>query len=113
MLDPLTKDIVVRIYNLYFEGKTYSNIATIFNEEKVLGKTNWKDTKILRIITNEVYKSDYMHGKRTNHPTYYENVVEPIESKELLENCQVQKKEKSKKLYENTNLYIFTKIKMS
>ena len=29
--DPLTKDIVIRIYNLYFEGKSYYNIATIFN----------------------------------------------------------------------------------
>ena len=35
--DPLTKDIVLRIYDLYFEGKSYYNIATIFNEEQVLG----------------------------------------------------------------------------
>ena len=104
--DPLTKDIVVRIYNMYFEGKTYFNIATIFNEEKVLGKTNWKDTGILRIIANEVYKGDYVHGKRTNHPTYYENVVEPIISKELWENCQVQKK-KNQKNYMRTQSYIF------
>ena len=88
--DPLTKDIVIRIYNLYFEGKSYYNIATIFNEEQVLGKTNWKDTGILRIISNEVYKGDYVHGKRTNHPTYYKDVIEPIISKEMWENCQVQ-----------------------
>ena len=104
--DPLTKDIVIRIYNMYFEGKTYFNIATIFNQEKVLGKTNWKDTGILRIIANEVYKGDYVHGKRTNHPTYYENVVEPIVSKELWENCQVQKK-KNQKNYMRTQTYIF------
>ena len=104
--DPLTKDIVVRIYNMYFEGKTYFNIATIFNEEKVLGKRNWKDTGILRIIANEIYKGDYVHGKRTNHPTYYENVVEPIISKELWENCQVQKK-KNQKNYMRTQTYIF------
>ena len=104
--DPLTKDIVIRIFNLYFEGKTYSNIATIFNEEKVLNKDNWKDTKILRIITNEVYKGDYVHGKRTNHPTYYENVVEPIVSKELWENCQIQKK-KNQRNYMRTQTYIF------
>ena len=104
--DPLTKDIVIRIFNLYFEGKTYSNIATIFNEEKVLNKDNWKDTKILRIITNEVYKGDYVHGKRTKNPTYYENVVEPIVSKELWENCQVQKK-KNQRNYMRTQTYIF------
>lgn len=38
--DSLTKDIVIRIYDLYFEGKSYYNIATIFNEEQVLSKTN-------------------------------------------------------------------------
>ena len=104
--NPLTKDIVVRIYNLYFEGKSYYNIATIFNEEKVLGKTNWCDTGILRIIANEVYKGDYVHGKRTNHPTYYKDVVEPIVSKELWESCQVQKK-KNQKNYMRTQTYIF------
>ena len=104
--DPLTKDIVIRIYNLYFEGKSYFNIATIFNEEKVLGKTNWCDTGILRIIANEVYKGDYVHGKRTNHPTYYKDVVEPIVSKELWESCQVQKK-KNQKNYMRTQTYIF------
>ena len=104
--DQLTKDIVIRIYNLYFEGKSYFNIATIFNEEKVLGKTNWCDTGILRIISNEVYKGDYVHGKRTNHPTYYKDVVEPIVSKELWENCQVQKK-KNQKNYMRTQTYIF------
>ncbi len=104
--DPLTKDIVIRIYNLYFEGKSYYNIATMFNEEQVLGKTNWKDTGILRIISNEVYKGDYVHGKRTNHPTYYKDVVEPIISKEMWENCQVQKK-KNQKNYMRTQTYIF------
>lgn len=104
--DPLTKDIVIRIYNLYFEGKSYYNIATIFNKEQVLGKTNWKDTGILRIISNEVYKGDYVHGKRTNHPTLYRDVVEPIISKEMWENCQVQKK-KNQKNYMRTQTYIF------
>ena len=104
--DPLTKDIVLRIYDLYFEGKSYYNIATIFNEEQVLGKTNWKDTGILRIISNEVYKGDYVHGKRTNHPTLYRDVVEPIISKEMWDNCQVQKK-KNQKNYMRTQTYIF------
>ena len=104
--DTLTKDIVIRIYNLYFEGKSYYNIATIFNEEKVLDKTNWCDTGILRIIANEVYKGDYVHGKRTNHPTYYKDVIEPIVSKELWESCQVQKK-KNQKNYMRTQTYIF------
>ena len=106
VIDPLTKDIVKRIYDLYFEGKSYSNIATIFNQEEVLGKTNWRDTGILRIISNEIYKGDFVSGKIFNKPIYYENVVEPIVSRELWENCQVQKK-KNQKSYMRTQTYIF------
>ena len=81
--DPLTKDIVVRIFNLYFEGNSYSTIVNIFNKEKVLDKTNWRDVRILKILSNEIYKEDYVSGKTLNKPVYYENVVEPIVSKEL------------------------------
>ena len=104
--DPFTKDIVIRIYNLYFEGKSYTAIANTFNEEKVLGKTDWRDTRILKIISNVIYKGDYLAGKTVGNPIYYENVVEPLVSKELWENCQAQKK-KNQKNYMRTQHYIF------
>ena len=104
--DPLTKDIVIRIYNLYFEGLTYNTIAKLFNKEKVCGKTNWKDTSILKIITNVIYKGDYIQGKTTKNPRYFENVVEPIVSKELWDSCQVQKK-KNQRNYMRSQTYIF------
>ena len=56
--DPLTKDIVIRIFNLYFEGNSYSTIANIFNKEKVLEKTNWKD-KFKKIIS---FLHDKLHS---------------------------------------------------
>ena len=104
--DPLTKDIVIRIYNLYFEGLTYNTIAKLFNKEKVLDKTNWKDTSILKIITNVIYKGDYIQGKTTRSPKYFPDVVEPIVSKELWDNCQVQKK-KNQRNYMRSQTYIF------
>ena len=104
--DPLTKDIAIRVFNLYFEGKSYTAIANIFNEEEVLGKTNWRDTGILRILSNELYKGDYVSGKTIGKPVYYENVVEPLISRELWENCQVQKK-KNQKSYMRTQTYMF------
>ena len=104
--DPLTKDIIIKIFNLYFEGNSYSTIANIFNKEKVLDKTNWRDVRILKILSNEIYKGDYVSGKTLNKPVYYENVVEPIVSKELWENCQAQKK-KNQKNYIRTQTYIF------
>lgn len=111
--DPLTKDIVIRMYDLYLEGKSYQAIANIYNKEEVLGKTNWKDSTIGKIMTNELYKGDYLHGKKTKNPTYYENVVEPIVSKEKWDNCQYQKKRNARH-YERTATYIFTnKLKCS
>ena len=65
--DPLTKDIVIRIFNLYFEGNSYSTIANIFNKEKVLDKTDWRDVRILKILSNEIYKGDYVSGKTLNN----------------------------------------------
>lgn len=111
--DPLTKDIIVRIFDLYLEGKNHQAIANIYNKEKVLGKTNWYDSTIQKILSNELYKGDYVNGKRTKHPTYYENVIEPIVSKEKWESCQYQKLRNARH-YERTATYLFTnKLKCS
>lgn len=104
--DESTKDIVIRIFDLYHNGLSYQKIANLFKEEKVLGKENWRDNTILHVIENEIYKGDFVHGKRTKNPTYYENVVEPIISKDLWEECQQQKRNNSR-AYSRTLTYIF------
>ena len=106
VIDYSTKDIVVRIFDLYYNGYSYQKISNLFNEEQVLGKTNWRDSTIVTILENEIYKGDFVHGKRTKHPTYYENVVEPIVSKEMWEDCQVQKKKNSRS-YQRTLTYLY------
>ena len=106
VIDYATKDVVVRIFELYYNGNSYQTISNILNEEQVLGKTNWRDSTITAILENEVYKGDFVHGKRTKHPTYYENVVEPLVSKEMWEDCQAQKK-KNSRAYQRTLTYLF------
>ena len=64
--DELTKDIVIRMYDLYLEGKSYQGIANIYNQEEILGRTNWLDSTIQKIMTNELYKGDFVHGKKLN-----------------------------------------------
>lgn len=59
--DFATKDIVVRIFDLYYNGYSYQKISNLFNEEKVLGKDNWRDSTIVGILENEIYKGDYIH----------------------------------------------------
>ena len=106
VIDYSTKDVVVRIFDLYYNGYSYQKISNLFNEEKVLGKDNWRDSTIVTILENEIYKGDFVHGKRTKHPTYYEDVVEPIISKEMWSECQVQKKKNSRS-YQRTLTYLY------
>ena len=105
-MDYSSKDVVVRIFNMYHDGLSYKKISNILNDEKVLGKTNWRDSTILNLLENPIYKGDFLHGKRTKHPTYYENVVEPIVTKEYWEECQVQQKKNSRS-YKRTLNYLF------
>ena len=106
VIDYSTKDIVVRIFDLYYNGYSYQKISNLFNEEKVLEKDNWRDSTIQTILENEIYKGDFIHGKRTKHPTYYEDVVDPIISKEMWSDCQVQKKKNSRS-YQRTLTYLY------
>ena len=111
--DSFTKDVIVRVFDLYLEGKSHQTIANIYNKEQVLGKTNWYDSTIQKILSNELYKGDFVNGKRTKYPTYYENVVESIVSKEKWESCQYQK-QRNARHYERSATYLFTnKLKCS
>ena len=106
VIDYSTKDIIIRIFDLYYNGYSYQKISNLFNEEKVLGKDNWRDSTIVGILENEIYKGDFVHGKKTKHPTYYEDVVDPIISKEMWADCQVQKKKNSRS-YKRTLTYLY------
>ena len=43
------KDVIVRIFDLYYNGYSYQKISNLFNEEKVLGKDNLRDSTILKL----------------------------------------------------------------
>lgn len=107
-----TKEIIIKVFDLYLQGKSHQKIANIFNNEGVLGKV-WYDSTISKILSNEVYKGDYIHGKRTKHPSYYNNVVEPLVNTDKWESCQSQKLRNARH-YERTSTYLFTnKLKCS
>ena len=104
--DELTMYHAKRVFELYLEGCSYTKIANIFNEEQVAGKVNWNDTRILNIITTPIYKGDFISKAKSKNPEFYFDVVEPLVSKDVWENCQVQKK-KNQKNYLRNNYYIF------
>ena len=90
----------VIIKNITFLVFNYSNDVYISNLTKKI-----KLSELEEYIKN-IYKGDFVHGKRTKHPTYYKDVVEPIVSKEMWEDCQVQKKKNSRS-YQRTLTYLY------
>ena len=107
IIDETTKDVVIRIFNMYLEGKSYQQISNTLNKEKVLEPKHWRDTTIMKMIDNKVYMGDYEKGKSNSKDTLvYMNVVEPIISRAMWEEAQNQK-EKNQRSYTRDRVYIF------
>lgn len=111
VIDETTKDVIIRIFNLYLQGKSYQTIANILNEEKVLEPKKWDDSTIEKIINNKIYVGDYERFKRVakeqgKEPVIYPNVVEPIITRAMFEDVQI-KKEKNQRAYCRDRVYIF------
>lgn len=109
-VDVTTKDIVLRIFELYLEGKSYQTISNILNEEKILSPNNkkWCDSTIDRIINNKIYMGDYERYKYdTDKETeLFVDVVPPIITRAMWEEVQKQK-EKNQRSYCRNRVYIF------
>ena len=113
IIDETTKDIVLRIFNMYLEGKSYQTIANILNTEQVPTptKSKWADSTIEKIIGNKIYVGDFERFKRVGkeqgkEPVIYPNVVEPIISRAMFEDVQSQK-EKNQRAFCRDRVYIF------
>lgn len=109
-IDNSTKDIVIRIYEMYLEGKSYQTIANILNKEKVLypEKKHWIDSTIDRTINNKIYMGDYERYKYDNdkETELFIDVVPPIITRAMWEEVQNQK-EKNQRAYCRNRVYIF------
>lgn len=110
VIDETTKDLVIRIFNMYLEGKSYQTIANILNDEGIPTQTNkkWKDTTIAKIISNKIYIGDFEKYKniQEKETVVYMNVVEPIISRTMFEDVQIQK-EKNQRAFCRDRVYIF------
>ena len=109
-LDYSTKDIVIRIFNMYLEGKSYQTIANILDKEKVLypERKKWTDGAIKRIIHNRVYVGDFERYKydADKETKLYMDVVEPIISRAMWEEVQNQTTI-NQKSFSRDRVYIF------
>ena len=109
-IDNTTKDIVLRIFELYLEGKSYQTIANILNQEKVLYPQvkKWIDSSVNRIINKKIYMGDYERYKNDNdkETEIYMDVVPPIITRAMWEEVQNQK-ETNQRAYCRNRVYIF------
>ena len=111
IIDETTKDVIIRIFNMYLEGKSYWQISKILQEEKVLYPKKWTDITVQKIINNRIYMGDYTQFKRIGkeqgkEPIIYMNVVEPIISRAMWEEVQAQKT-KNQGTYTRDRVYLF------
>ena len=111
VIDETTKDIIIRVFNMYLEGKSFQQIANIFKEEQILFPKKWRDSHIQKIIENRIYMGDYEQYKKIGktqgkEPIIYMNVVEPIISRAMWEELQIQK-EKNQRAYTRDRVYLF------
>ena len=67
VINPKEAEIVRSIYRMFMEGKTPFAIAKALEKKKIptpMGKTNWSDSTIISILTNEKYKGDALLQKK-------------------------------------------------
>ena len=108
--DNSTKDVVVRIFEMYLDGKSYQTIVNILNKEKVLYPEvkHWIDSSINRIINNKIYMGDYERYKYDNdrETELFMDVVPAIITRAMWEEFQKQK-ETNQRAYCRNRVYIF------
>lgn len=110
-IDPNTKNIVRRIFNMYLEGKSYYQISCILDEEKVLypEHNKWTEAAVRTIINNRIYVGDYVRNKTLKDESkeeVYTDVVAPIITRAEWEEIQIQK-EKNMQSFSRDRVYIF------
>ncbi len=109
IIDEEEAKTIRRIFNLYLKGYSYYYIAQQLIEE---GNTQikWKDWVIQQIINNRIYCGDIEHRKsiKDKETIIYEDVVPPIISKEVFNDCQVLI-EKNKHSFGGSLEYMFGK----
>lgn len=110
-INPISSEIVKKIFDMYSHGKSHFNIQKVLNDEQALGKSNWQDSSIRKILSNPIYKGDYILNKGTKNEIYYENICPAIISHDLWDLCQEQGAKNSKNYIRKEDYYFLQKLK--
>jgi len=86
---------------------TNGSVKSIKNTNIAMVKPHIVRIKDIDFLVFDNCDDIFINGKKAKHPTYFENVVDPIVSKERWDNCQSQKLRNARH-YERTATYLFT-----
>ena len=82
-----------KIFDLYRNGLSFQRVANYLNDNAILGRTNWSNGNVEKIIDNKIYKGDYEQYKvdKSRESIIYADVVDPIIPRYIWDECQDQK----------------------
>lgn len=106
VIDPVASLVIKKIFTMYSRGNSHFIIAQELTKEHALGKKEWKDSSIRRILENPVYKGCYINNKDKKNEKKYEDVCPAIIDKEFWEYCQAQAP-KNLRHYKRNKEYLF------
>lgn len=98
-IDPLTAPIVQQIFNEYMAGMSVTKLRDKLNNEGHIGKPKrWNYRGVRTILDNPLY-----HGVIRYKGEFYEGNHEPLITKELFEQTQIEIEKRQKQAYEKNN----------
>ena len=112
VIDHSTSWVVEKIFELYRNGLSFQKVANYLNDNAILGRTNWSDGNVEKIIDNKIYKGDYEQYKvdKTRESIIYVDVVDPIIPRYIWDECQDQKVKNQRTYSRNRNYIFFQKL---
>lgn len=106
VIDEVEAEVVRRIFRLYLDGMSVCSICKLFKEENLLNR-RWPTTTVDKILSNQLYIGNVVHGKKDSKEIQvFEGVVPAIIDKTNFKMVQ-KRKEKNLKNYTRKHSFIF------
>lgn len=74
VVDSITNLVVKKIFEMYSRGSSQFINAQELTKEHTLGKKEWKDSSVRRIIDNPVYKGCYINNRDKKDEKRYDDI---------------------------------------
>lgn len=112
-IEPIEAEVVKDIFNMSINGIPYRQIAEkMRNENRYLKRGKWSDSRVCKILDNEIYIGTFRFGKynrKKEEQLVIENYCKPIISKEIWNKSRKQIKRNCHENY-GKHTHIFSNL---